>query len=303
MSRLAVVTGAFGFTGSFIARRLLEEGWAVRTLTGHPQRPHPLQGQVEVAPLDFNDPEALASSLLGAETLYNTYWIRFPYRGVTYEQAVRNTEQLVHAAERAGVRRIVHLSVSNPSEDSPLPYFRGKAAAEAMVRAGGPSHAILRPTLIFGAGDILLNNIAWMLRRFPVFGMPGDGRYRVQPVAAEDVARLAVQAGQGEDDQTLEAAGPRIFTFEELVRLVARSVGRRARIMHMPPALALLGTRVVGLALHDVVLTRDEIAGLRANLLVSHDPPLGAKRLESWLEGRGDMLGRNYASELARRRA
>ena len=295
-----VVTGAFGYTGRYITARLLACGKRVRTLTGHPARPNPFGGAVEVAPLDFGNPDQLTRSLRGAETLYNTYWIRFPHGAATYEKAVENSRVLFRAAREAGVRRLVHISITQASQDSPFAYFRGKGLVEEALRESGLSHAILRPTVVFGPEGILINNIAWLLRRFPVFAVPGRGDYRLQPVFVEDVAELAVAAGDSRDNLILDAVGPETFTFDELVRLVARAVGSRARLVHLPPGLALWLSRLVGLFVGDVVLTREEVDGLMANLLVSDAPPTGRTRLSNWLARNADQVGGRYASELDR---
>ena len=295
-----VVTGAFGYTGRYITARLLACGKRVRTLTGHPARPNPFGGAVEVAPLDFGNPGQLTRSLRGAETLYNTYWIRFPHGAATYEKAVENSRVLFRAAREAGVRRLVHISITQASQDSPFAYFRGKGLVEEALRESGLSHAILRPTVVFGPEGILINNIAWLLRRFPVFAVPGRGDYRLQPVFVEDVAELAVAAGDSRDNLILDAVGPETFTFDEFVRLVARAVGSRARLVHLPPGLALWLSRLVGLFVGDVVLTREEVDGLMANLLVSDAPPTGRTRLSNWLARNADQVGGRYASELDR---
>jgi uncharacterized protein YbjT (DUF2867 family) len=292
---LAVVTGAFSFTGSFVAERLLAEGVVVRTLSRRDDPSHPLHGRVEVAPLQFTDEAALVESLRGARTLYNTYWIRFEHGGSTFDRAVSNTRLLFRAARAAGVERVVHVSVSNPREDSPLPYFRGKARCERALAESGLEHAIVRPTLVFGPRDILVSNIAWILRRFPLFLVPGDGRYRLQPVSAEDVAEIAVTA-----EGTVDAAGPEVLTFDELVRAISAAVGCRRRLVHLPIGAALAVGAAVGVARRDVILTREEVAGLTAELLVSHGPPLGHASFRDWLAANGDDLGRRYVSELAR---
>jgi NADH dehydrogenase len=294
-----VVTGAFSYTGRHIAEALLARGRSVRTLTRRPAPArHPLADRIEAAPLRFDG--SLVDSLRGADTLYNTYWVRFERGSVSFDLAVANSLALFRAARAAGVRRIVHLSVSNPSLESPLPYFRGKAEVEHLLHETGVSHAIVRPTLVFGPEDLLVNNIAWILRRFPVFLVPGDGRYEVQPVSVRDTARIAVDAGEREDDVVLDAAGPERWTFQELVRLIARAVGSRARIMRGSPRVALTLTRAAGVPLRDVVLTREELAGLMDGLLLSHEPPLGVERFDAWLDRHASELGRRYVSELAR---
>jgi len=297
---LNVVTGAFSYTGKYIARRLLSTGKKVMTLTGHPDRPNPFGDRVSVASFHFDDPSELIRSLRGATTLYNTYWVRFPHGTDTFDKAVGNTKTLIKAAREAGVRRIVHISVTNASEDSPLPYFRGKGLLENAIVHSGLSYAIIRPTLIFGVEDILINNIAWLLRRFPVFAVPGAGDYRVQPVFVEDVAEMAVRAADGEEDIVIDAAGPETYTFDELVRLIAERIHSRARIVHLRPGLALFLTKAIGYLVRDVVLTRAEVEGLMANLLVSASPPTGQALLSDWLRENADSVGARYASELSR---
>ena len=297
---LHVVTGALGYTGRYITRRLLERGVRVKTLTGHPDRPNPFGDQVAVAGYDFDRPDRLAASVAGAEVLYNTYWIRFARGQSTFEQAVENSRTLVRAAESAGVRRVVHVSIANPSLDSRLPYYRGKALVEESVRGSKLSYAILRPTVIFGREDILINNIAWLLRRFPAFGIPGRGDYKLQPIFVEDMARLAVDLAEKGENVVVDAVGPEVFTFKDLVRLIARTIGSRALLVHLPPRLALVFSRLVGFWVGDVVLTRDEVAGLMANLLVSRSEPTGRTRLSEWLAANAESVGADYASELAR---
>jgi len=301
MTQKTAVTGAFGYTGRYIARRLLADGQDVITLTGRPQQPLPeFAGRVRAFPFHFERPEQLRASLAGIDTLYNTYWVRFDHGDQTFERAVANTRILIDAAREAGVRRIVHVSITNPSIDSPLPYFRGKALLEQAVTASGLDYTILRPTVIFGPEDILINNIAWLLRRFPVFAVPGSGEYRLQPIFVEDLAELALRAGKQAHNAVIDAVGPDIFSFDELLDLLARILGSRAVRIHLPAGLALQLSRVIGALLGDVLLTRDEIDGLSADLLVSSSAPTGWTRLEDWLQRNRASVGEKYASELRR---
>jgi NADH dehydrogenase len=301
MSPLNVVTGAFGYTGKYITRELLARGGRVRTLTRtHPNRPNPFGAQIEVAPLDFANCDELVRNLSGANTLYNTYWVRFPHGQTTFDSAVENTKTLIRAAKHAGVRRVVQISVSNPALDSPHGYFRGKARLEKALAESGLSYAIIRPTVIYGPEDILINNIAWLLRRFPVFAIPGSGAYRIQPVSAEDNATLAVEAGERTDNLVIDAAGPEIYTYEELVRLIARAVGSRARMIHLPPGLVWGSAWVLGPVVNDVLLTREEIGALVDDLLVSRQPPTGKSLFSDWLQRNASTVGAQYASELGR---
>jgi uncharacterized protein YbjT (DUF2867 family) len=295
-----VVTGATGYTGRYIARLLLSRGRRIKTLTGHPTRANPFGDQIEAVPFNFDRPAELKRSLEGARTLFNTYWIRFPYRGQTFDTAVANTRVMLDAATAAGVRKFVHISVTNATESSPLPYFRGKAMVEAAIRDSALSYAILRPALIFGVEDILLNNIAWLLRRFAFFAIPGSGDYRVQPIFAADLAEIAVTASRDERSVELDAAGPEIFTFDELVRLLATAIRSRSRIVHLDPQIALTFAQIVGWFVGDVTLTRDEVRALMSNLLVTDSPPNAATRFSEWLSINADKIGVAYASELAR---
>lgn len=298
--RTAVVTGAFGYTGKYIAQRLLDDGVAVRSLTRSPASFSPFGDRVARHPLDFDDFEGLVASMSGADTLYNTFWIRFSHGSVDHDLAVRYSRNLVDAAGNAGVSRIVHISITGASEDSTLPYFRGKGIVENYIRVSGLDYSIIRPTVIFGVEDILINNIAWFLRRFPVFPVAGRGDYPLQPVYVDDVARLAVESASAGGNVAIDAVGPETYTFRELVQQIRSTAGGRALLVSLPPPLVLASAQVMGLVVRDVVLTREEIDGLISGHLVSAGPPTTATRLSDWLREHRDTLGRTYASELAR---
>jgi uncharacterized protein YbjT (DUF2867 family) len=294
-----VVTGAYSFTGRYVAARLLELGREVRTLTRHPQSASPFGARVEAFPLDF-DLDTLTERLRGADTLYNTYWIRSPRGSLTFDRVLNNTATLLSAAREARVPRVVQLSVSNASTSSTLPYFRAKALAEETLSSSGLSYAIVRPTLVFAREDVLVNNIAWLLRRLPLFVVPGSGRYTLQPVAVEDVAELAVAAGLGTEPTVMDAAGPDVLSFDEFVRLVREAVGSRAAIVHGSPRLALGLSGLMGKILRDTLVTRAELAGLTRGLLTSEGPPTGSRRFAAWLQENAESVGRSYTSETLR---
>ncbi|MCP3902247.1 MAG: NAD(P)H-binding protein [Planctomycetes bacterium] len=297
-----VVTGAFGFSGKHITRRLLAADVPVRTLTNSPNRRHSFGDRVDVHPLCFDDERRLVEALRGAETLYNTYWVRFNHKDFTHVGAVENTRRLFDAARVAGVKRIVHVSITNPSEDSPFEYFSGKAKLEKALRDSGLPHTILRPAVLFGEEDILINNIAWVLRKFPVFGVFGDGSYRIQPIHVDDFAALAVREGGGSGDRVIDAIGPETFTFRELVEKIGAIIGRRRPIVSVPPSLGRLIGSVTGWFVRDVIITREEIGGLMADLLHTDSAPAGETRLTDWAREHRETIGRRYASELGRRR-
>jgi len=292
------ITGAFSYTGKYITRRLLAQGHEVITLTGHPDNPDPFDGQVKAYPFDFDAPEKLTETLSGVDILINTYWVRFSHGENTHKRAVKNTKTLIGAAEKAGVKRIVHTSITQPSLNSDLPYFRGKAELEEAIKTSSLGYAILRPTVLFGDEDILVNNITWILRHMHVFGLLGNGQYRLQPIFVEDYADIAVEMMLREENIVSDAVGPDIFTFEEMLRLIASELGVSAFFLKMPPKLALWASQIIGFFVGDVVLTQDEVDGLMRGLLISNDEPLAKTHLKDWLQENKDTVGKKYASEL-----
>jgi len=295
------VTGAYGYSGKHIASRLLAQGREVVTLTNSPNRPHAFGDRVPARPLAFADPAGLAASLDDVDTLYNTYWVRFNHQGFQHSEAVDNTRVLFEAARQAGVRRIVHVSITHPDAHSPLEYFAGKGILEQALRDSGVSYAILRPAVIFGDEDILINNIAWTLRKFPVFGVFGDGSYRLRPIHVDDLAQLAVSAGGQSDNQVINAVGPESYSYRDLVREIGKAIHHDRPIMNLPPVLGYLASRIVGFFVNDVFITREEIKGLMAGLLDMDGAATGTTLLSAWCRANADSLGCRYASELARR--
>ncbi len=296
-----LVTGAFSYSGAQIAERLLDSGHGVRTLTYHPDRPHPLRASVDALEYRFDDPAALARSLEGVSTLYNTFWVRFDHGTTSFANAIESSRMLFFAAKRAGIRRIVHLSITNPSLESPLPYFRGKALVEYALAQSGVPYSIVRPTWIFGGErDVLTNNIAWILRRMPAFVLPGDGTYPVQPVHVKDLARICTDASNATGDMVIDAAGPETMPFRDLVALVRSAVDTNSPILRIPSPVMAAAARALGLLVGDVVLTGDEIRGLMAGLLISQEAPLGQIAFSQWLNEHATSIGRSYANELQR---
>lgn len=295
------VTGAFGYSGRYIAQRLLADGHEVMTLTNSLQRANPFGEKVRVSPFNFDRPELLAQSLRGTEVLINTYWVRFDHKRFTHDEAVANTRVLFGAAREAGVRRIVHVSITNPDIHSDLPYFRGKAELEQSLRSSGLSYCILRPTVLFGKEDVLINNIAWALRRLPVYGVFGDGNYRLQPIYVDDLAAAAVAQAAQSADEIVEAIGPETFTYRELIQMIAGKLGLQRAVIGVPPAVGYWVCRLIGAMVRDVVITREEIRGLMANRLAVTAPPLGNTKLSEWVEENKRTLGRHYTSEMLRR--
>lgn len=302
MNTLHAVTGAFGYSGRYIAARLLAEGNEVITLSNSMNRNNPLNARIRSFPLSFGAPNKLAAALAGVDVLYNTYWVRFNHRMFTHAQAVKNTIVLFNAAKRAGVRRVVHVSITNPTEDSPLEYFSGKARLEQALQQSGLSYAILRPTVLFGREDILINNIAWALRHFPLFAIFGDGSYRLQPIHVDDVAELAVAEGKQSENVIVEAIGPETFTYRELVKAVGEAIGKPRPLVKVSPEIGYYAGKLMGWLMGDTFITREEIRGLMSELLYVNASPTGKTPLTVWMRKNAERLGLRYASELDRRR-
>jgi uncharacterized protein YbjT (DUF2867 family) len=295
------VTGVFSYSGRFIAEALLARGWEVVALGR--RRPPPadsLAGRVDFFPLLLDDEEALVSALSGCEALFNTYWVRFEHGGATFAEAIERSSRLFQAASRAQVRRVVHLSVSNASADSPFPYFRGKAAVEDALRRADCPYAILRPTLIFGGREeVLVNNIAWLLRRLPLFLLPDGGRCRLQPVSVFDLAGIAADLGETDGNVVLDLAGPETFTFADFVARIKDAVGSHARLVAAPSGFVSTCSALAGFLLRDRLLTREELGALTANLLAC-ETATTESRFSDWLEANASWLGSDYANELRR---
>jgi nucleoside-diphosphate-sugar epimerase len=300
--QIHAVTGAFGYTEKYIAQRLLNKGYRVINLTNSPDRESPLREKIQAYPFNFDSPDKLTQSLRGVSVLYNTYWVRFNYKTFTHASAVKNTLTLFSSAKEAGVERIVHISITNPSEDSPLEYFSGKAKQEKALINSGISYSILRPAVVFGREDILINNIAWVLRKLPVFGVFGDGQYLLQPIYVDDLAEIAVDQGERRDNNIINAIGPETFTYRGLVEEIGKIIGKRRPIISVSPAFSYIVGSILGRLVKDVLVTREEIEGLMAGLLYVDSQPVGKTKLTEWAREHADLLGRRYVSELARRR-
>jgi NADH dehydrogenase len=301
-----VITGAFSYSGAAIARELRAAGHQVRTLTGHPERA-PADTDVDVRPLDFGDPDGLTRDLAGAHTLYCTYWVRFPHRDATRESSVTNSGLLFDAAARAGVQRIVYVSILHASPASRYPYFSGKGEVERHLTAAGVPYAIARPAILFGEStdrgaeaSILLNNIAWLLRHLPVFAIGGGGDYRVRPIHVDDLARLCISLAAQPGNVTVDAVGPESVSFKEMVLAIRAATGSRCAVVPAPGWLIPPASAVLGALLRDVLLTAEEYQAMAAGLADSTAPATGQASLTEWIAARGAELGRAYANELDR---
>lgn len=292
-----LVTGATGYSGSYVAQRLLIRGHGIRTLT---RDAGAVPAPIDAFPYRFDDPTEMIEAFDGVDTFYNTYWVRFARGSVTHDDAVRNSVALIDAAATAGVRRMVHVSIMHPDPDSPFSYHRGKAQVEEAVMASGMEYAIVRPSVLFGGADILLNNVAWLVRQLHVFAVPGDGRYPIRPTHVEDMADLMVSLGSSEESIVRNAGGPEIFEFGELVRLIRDAVGAKALVVDLPKVVVLPLIQLVNRLTHDVTIHREELDALMDGLASCDGDPAGQRRLSDHLAAERRDFGSTYQSEVAR---
>jgi len=304
VSGIHVVTGALGYSGRWIAKNLINGGAKVRTLTNATGRDNPFGDDLRIYPLDFDDSEGLVRSLSNADVLYNTYWVRYKKRSEGYDHSIatRNSMKLFEAAQKAGVKKVVHFSVSKPHDAPNWPYFIGKAETETCLIQSGLNYTILRPTLFFGGNrNVLVNNIAWLLRSFPIFGIFGDGTYPVQPVHIEDVAKIAIEYGQEDSNKIVDVAGPEIYTYKEFVLAIKQALGITRMIVQIPPRFGWLVGKIFGAILRDDVITMAEINGLMRGLMSSDGVPNGQTRFSDWVVENRDTLGLRYQNDLKER--
>jgi NADH dehydrogenase len=294
------ITGAFSYSGAYIAEAYLAAGWEVQTLTRNPLRPHRLQGKIASFPLDFQNSDELIESLNGVAVLINTYWVRFDYQHSSFEQAINNSELLFNAAKIAGVKRIIHLSVSNPSFDSELPYYAGKARVEELLEESGLAHSILRPTLIFGEEELLVNNIAWLMRKMPLFPIAGDGTFRLQPIYVRDLAKMALEEANKKTNRILNAAASEVLSYRQLLEILKRISNSRSLFFQVPPWIAIALARLMSFVLRDVLLTRDELDGLMQERLYVGDECTKGVEFSRWAQENRQLLGRKYTNEISR---
>lgn len=303
-----LVTGSFSFSGKFITNELLKTGERVETFTNHPVTTNPNYSKITIKQYVFNDFNALVENFKGVDTFFNSYWIRFPYGSTSWMDAIRYSKDLFKACKLAGVKKIVHISVTNPKINSPYAYFKGKAIVEDLLKKSGVPYTILRVAWMFEEGDILTNNIAWILRHMPIFGIFGKGEYKIQPVSLKTLGKVAIENRYLGDktiniNKTIDVIGPETLTYKEYVSLINRTIHAKTILFPFPwfaIQIPIFVSKVIGFALHDRLLTKDEIYSLKDNLLLTDSPPIGNVSFKKWLEKNKNNIGLKWANEVKR---
>ncbi len=295
------VTGAFGYSGKFVAQKLFDKGQNVKTFTNSVNKPNPFGKKIEICPLDFKNPKNLTENLKDCDTLINTYWVRFNHKKFNHHEAVENTKILFDAAKNAGIKKIVHVSITNPDKNSKLEYFKGKGELEEYLKNLGISYSIVRPAVMFGEEDILINNIAWAIRNLPIMGTFGCGTYKIQPIHVIDFAQILVDEAENNENNIVNGIGAETYTYRNLIKTIRDIIGIKKPIICAPPFLGYLVGKKVSKRQNDVTITMPEIRGLMQNLLYVETEPTGKIKLSEWAKSHKDTLGVKYASELKRR--
>ena len=232
---MLLLTGATGLVGSALLRRLLAEGTPVRCLVRDPRRLGTQRVRVQIALGDLTDPPSFRNALRGVHTVVHlAASIRDQPRGSIEELNGIATWRMVEAAQRAGVQRFVFFSVLGASTHHRARFFRAKALAEDAVRASEMRSIVVAPSIVYAPGDPWLTLLE-RLALLPVVPLSGRGRALYQPIWAEDVAGCVIAAlGERDGAERLELAGPETLSYNDIVHLVLRSLGRRRPLLHVP---------------------------------------------------------------------
>jgi uncharacterized protein YbjT (DUF2867 family) len=233
--RRITVFGGTGFLGRRLVRRLSESGAMVRSASQHPGQTK--GNNVERIAADARDGRSVEAAVTGADGVVNAISLYVEHGGDTFRAVhVEAAARIAKAARRVGTKRFVHLSGIGADAASSSPYIRYRGEGEAAVQAAFPGAVIIRPAVMFASDDTFLTTILRLLRTLPVFPLFGDGRTRLQPVYVDDVAAAIAQIlGQTQTPQPIyELGGPRVYSYEELLRTIARIAGLRPRLVRIP---------------------------------------------------------------------
>ena len=279
-----------GFVGRRVVRHLREFGTRVRVVSRHRGRAE--DDGVEQIVADAHDERSVAAAVAGADGVVNAISLYVQHGSDTFHSVhVEAAGKIARAARQAGIRRFVHISGIGANTASPSPYIRSRGDGEAAVQTAFPGAVIVRPAVMFAADDAFLATILRLLRSLPGYPIFGEGRTRLQPVYADDVAAAIAQIlRQGQKPYPVyELAGPRVYSYEELLRTIARIAGLRPVLMRMPFALwDVLG----GLAemLPQPPFTRNQVELMKIDTTASENLPgfralgISTRSLEDELE-------------------
>ncbi|MBR1159498.1 complex I NDUFA9 subunit family protein [Bradyrhizobium elkanii] len=263
--RTVTVFGGTGFLGRRIVQHLRDHEFSVRIASRHPDRgcsqfgPH--DSQLLFVEADIHDERSVANALAGAYAAVNAVSLYVEHgRETLHSVHVESAQRVAAQAHRAGVKRLVHLSGIGADAASRSRYIRARGEGELVVRATFAGAHIIRPAVMFGPDDAFLTTILNLLRRLPIYPMFGRGSMKLQPAYVEDVAEATVRIIQRAETQPtiFECGGPRVYSYEELVGIVAHQAGLAPILVPIPLAVwhALAWASEI---LPDPILTRNQV--------------------------------------------
>jgi NADH dehydrogenase len=276
----ALILGGTGFVGRHVCEKLQRAGWQITVPTRRARNATAVQHlpRLTVVEADVHDPAALQRLLPGHDAVVNLVAILHGSAAAFERTHVELPRKIAAAALATGVRRLVHVSALGVAEDGPSQYQRSKARGEALLHAAGLDLTVLRPSVIFGAGDRFLNLFAQLQAVFPVMPLAGAAA-RFQPVWVEDVAEAVVRCLQdpATAGQTFDCAGPEVLTLAELVQLAGRHGSRARPVIPLPMALGRLQALMMELAPGEPLMSRDNLDAMRVdNVATGAHPGLAA---------------------------
>jgi len=286
----ATVFGGTGFVGRRVVRHLRESGTRVRIVSRHPRLGE--DDGIEQIAADAHDERSVEAAVAGADGVVNAISLYVEHRRDTFHSVhVETAAKIARTARRAGIRRFVHVSGISADTASPSPYIRSRGEGEAAVQTAFPGAVIVRPAVMFASDDAFLTTILRLLRSLPAYPIFGDGRTMLQPVYVDDVAAAIAQILRQSQKPypVYELAGPRVYSYEELLRTIARIAGLRPVLIRMPFAFwgALAG---VAEMLPRPPLTRNQVELMQIDTTASDNLPgfrvlgISPRSLEAELE-------------------
>lgn len=270
ISQPIFITGATGFVGGHLAARLVADGYRIRCLVRRPD--HPRAGYLEelgaeLAAGDVLKPASLKAAAQGCGAAIHLVGIIMEPPGVSFRQVhVEGTRNILAAAAAAGIRRYIHMSALGAGPNATTTYFQTKWEGEEAVRASGLDYTIHRPSIIYGPGGEFINMLLRQVRLLPLVPVIGDGNYRLQPVSVHDVAAcfslsLANDHSIGE---TFELGGPEALTYNEMLQVFCRVLGKRRGLVHLPLALVRPVVQLLEKVMRRPPVTTDQLKMLLA---------------------------------------
>ena len=275
MGQVVTVFGGTGFLGRRVVRHLRDKGFSVRIASRHPRSSSGGDPEVQPIAADVRERESIAAAVRGASGVVNAVSLYVERGTVTFHAVhVVAAQRLAEQARKAGVERLIQISGIGADAASSSPYIRARGQGEQAVRAAFPNSGVIRPAVMFGPDDAFLNTLVQLLRRLPIYPMFGRGQTRLQPADVEDVGEAVARLMQRTPAEaiTVECGGPRVYTYEELLRTIGRAANVK-RVLVPVPFAAWHALTWVAEMLPAAPITRNQVELMEIDTVVSADVP------------------------------